>query len=208
MRVTEGVQQRPSVQVPQVRGRNRRAVEQPAKVNLTAWWGRTVRWHFLPWKTDKLTKYTHFHHITSIEAILFTLYHHDGTVKSCCVNLFKVPPVLSETESPHLWLQACLEINEHIFSISLMLFTVLALMDTYIHLGCYYLFRLMTGSHWKILHLDVCGTHEAPAASNICLLLCILTAAHLIRCICLLETFLSVFINMNPCVCSESATNL
>ncbi|KAL0177017.1 hypothetical protein M9458_025911, partial [Cirrhinus mrigala] len=52
----------------------------------------------------------------------------------------------------------------------------------------------ITASFWRILHLDVLGTPEAPAASNTCLLLCngILAAALLIRCICLAETFLIV----------------
>ncbi len=49
-----------------------------------------------------------------------------------------------------------------------------------------------TASFWRILHLEVCGTPEAPAASNTGFLLCngILAAAFLIRPICLAETFL------------------
>lgn len=51
-----------------------------------------------------------------------------------------------------------------------------------------------TVSLWRIQHLDVGGTPEAPAASNICLLLCI-------RCSCLTKTFSYwAFICTNLCV--------
>ncbi|CAI9570157.1 unnamed protein product, partial [Staurois parvus] len=51
---------------------------------------------------------------------------------------------------------------------------------------------------------------EAPAASNICLLLCngILEAALLIRCMDLAEIFLNVSLSARTRLCSESATNL
>ncbi|CAI9583870.1 unnamed protein product, partial [Staurois parvus] len=51
---------------------------------------------------------------------------------------------------------------------------------------------------------------EAPAASNICLLLCnwILEAALLIRCMDLAEIFLNVPLSAQTRLCSESATNL
>ncbi|CAI9617202.1 unnamed protein product [Staurois parvus] len=51
---------------------------------------------------------------------------------------------------------------------------------------------------------------EAPAASNICLLLCngILAAALLIRCMDLAEIFLNVPLSARTRLCSESATNL
>ncbi|CAI9555115.1 unnamed protein product, partial [Staurois parvus] len=58
--------------------------------------------------------------------------------------------------------------------------------------------------------LDVRGTPEAPAASNICLLLCngILAAAVLIRCMDLAEIFLNVPLYARTRLCYESATNL
>ncbi len=67
-----------------------------------------------------------------------------------------------------------------------------------------------TASSWRILHLEVCGTPEAPAASNTGLLLCngILAAAFLIRWICLAETFLILPLSAWTHLYSESATNL
>ncbi len=68
-----------------------------------------------------------------------------------------------------------------------------------------------TASFWRILHLEVCGTPEAPAASNTCLLLCngILAAALIIRQICMAETFLILPLSAQARMCSKSAaTNL
>ncbi len=67
-----------------------------------------------------------------------------------------------------------------------------------------------TASLWRILHLEVCGTPGAPAASNTCLLLCngILAAALLIRWICLAETFLILPSSLQTCLSSEWAPNL